>query len=162
MLEKMADFSTRVRNGKWKGYTWKPIRNVISVGIGGSDLGPAMTYEALRYYSQRNLTFRFISNIDGTDVRTGSPLPLGTQERGGEVDFALFSRHASHVRLGLFDPPEDAVPAQAIDLDTKRNRTGDSVVFCAPKASYSSSGGSGRQKLELREMVRPFTVPASR
>ena len=67
VLEKMADFSTRVRNGEWKGHTGKPIRNIINVGIGGSDLGPVMAYEALRHYSQRDLTFRFVSNIDGTD-----------------------------------------------------------------------------------------------
>src|SRR5665647_1219194 len=67
VLEKMADFSTRVRSGHWKGHTGKPIRNVINIGIGGSDLGPVMAYEALRHYSQRDLTFRFVSNIDGTD-----------------------------------------------------------------------------------------------
>jgi len=67
VLDKMADFSTRVRRGEWRGYTGKPIRNVINVGIGGSDLGPVMAYEALRHYSQRDRTFRFISNIDGTD-----------------------------------------------------------------------------------------------
>src|SRR5665647_1668377 len=67
VLDKMADFSARVRSGEWKGYTGKPIRNVINIGIGGSDLGPVMAYEALRYYSQRDLTFRFVSNIDGTD-----------------------------------------------------------------------------------------------
>ena len=67
VLDKMADFSNRVRSGEWKGHTGKPIRNVVNVGIGGSDLGPVMAYEALRHYSQRNLTFRFVSNIDGTD-----------------------------------------------------------------------------------------------
>ena len=67
VLDKMADFSTRVRSGEWKGYTGKPIRNVINIGIGGSDLGPVMAYEALRHYSQRDLVFRFISNIDATD-----------------------------------------------------------------------------------------------
>ena len=67
VLDKMADFSNRVRGGEWKGHTDKPIRNVINVGIGGSDLGPVMAHEALRHYSQRNLTFRFVSNIDGTD-----------------------------------------------------------------------------------------------
>ena len=67
VLDKMADFSRRVRNGEWKGHTGKPIRNVINVGIGGSDLGPVMAYEALRHYSQRDLTFRFVSNIDATD-----------------------------------------------------------------------------------------------
>jgi len=67
VLDKMAHFSTRIRNGEWRGYTGKAIRNVINIGIGGSDLGPVMAYEALLYYSQRHLLFRFISNIDGTD-----------------------------------------------------------------------------------------------
>ena len=67
VLDKMAEFASRVRAGEWKGHTGKPIRNIVNVGIGGSDLGPVMAYEALRDYSQRNLTFRFVSNIDGTD-----------------------------------------------------------------------------------------------
>jgi glucose-6-phosphate isomerase len=67
VLDKMADFSDRVRNGVWTGYTGQRIRNVVNIGIGGSDLGPVMAYEALRYYSQREMTFRFISNVDGTD-----------------------------------------------------------------------------------------------
>ena len=67
VLDKMADFSNRVRSGEWKGYTGRPIRNVVNIGIGGSDLGPVMAYEALRHYSQRDLTFRFVSNVDGTD-----------------------------------------------------------------------------------------------
>jgi glucose-6-phosphate isomerase len=67
VLARMAGFSNRVRSGEWKGHTGKRIRNVINIGIGGSDLGPVMAYEALRYYSQRDLTFRFVSNIDGTD-----------------------------------------------------------------------------------------------
>ena len=67
VLEKMAGFSNRIRNGEWKGHTGKTIRTIINVGIGGSDHGPVMAYEALRHYSQRDLTFRFVSNIDGTD-----------------------------------------------------------------------------------------------
>jgi glucose-6-phosphate isomerase len=67
VLEKMANFSTKIRSGGWKGHTGKPIRNVINVGIGGSDLGPVMAYEALKHYSKREMTFRFVSNIDGTD-----------------------------------------------------------------------------------------------
>jgi glucose-6-phosphate isomerase len=67
VLDKMADFSHHVRSGEWKGYSGRPIRNVINIGIGGSDLGPVMAYEALRHYSQRDLTFRFVSNVDGTD-----------------------------------------------------------------------------------------------
>jgi glucose-6-phosphate isomerase len=68
VLDKMAAFSNSVRSGEWKGYTGKPIRNVINIGIGGSDLGPVMAYEALRHYSQRDLNFRFVSNVDGTDI----------------------------------------------------------------------------------------------
>jgi glucose-6-phosphate isomerase len=68
VLDKMADFANRVRSGAWKGHTGKRIRNVINVGIGGSDLGPVMAYEALKYYSDRAMTFRFVSNIDGTDL----------------------------------------------------------------------------------------------
>jgi glucose-6-phosphate isomerase len=67
VLDRMADFSNRIRSGEWKGHTGKRIRNVINVGIGGSDLGPVMAYEALRFYSDRALTFRFVSNVDGTD-----------------------------------------------------------------------------------------------
>jgi glucose-6-phosphate isomerase len=67
VLDKMAAFSDRVRSGSWKGHTGKRIRNVINIGIGGSDLGPVMAYEALKHYSQRDLTFRFVSNVDGTD-----------------------------------------------------------------------------------------------
>jgi len=67
VLDRMADFSNRIRRGEWKGHTGKPIRNIINIGIGGSDLGPVMAYEALRFYSQRELIFHFISNIDATD-----------------------------------------------------------------------------------------------
>jgi glucose-6-phosphate isomerase len=67
VLDKMAAFALRVRNGAWLGHTGKRIRNVINIGIGGSDLGPVMAYEALRHYSQRDMTFRFVSNVDSTD-----------------------------------------------------------------------------------------------
>ncbi|MEO8663337.1 MAG: glucose-6-phosphate isomerase [Bryobacteraceae bacterium] len=67
VLDRMGEFATRVRKGEWLGFTGKRIRNVVNVGIGGSDLGPVMAYEALRHYSQRDLVFRFVSNVDGTD-----------------------------------------------------------------------------------------------
>jgi glucose-6-phosphate isomerase len=67
VLDRMAAFANRIRSGEWKGHTGKPIRNVINIGIGGSDLGPVMAYEALRHYSDRNLTCRFVSNVDGID-----------------------------------------------------------------------------------------------
>lgn len=67
VLDKMSDFSHRVRGGEWKGFTGKRIRHIVNIGIGGSDLGPVMAYEALKHYSARDLTFRFVSNVDGTD-----------------------------------------------------------------------------------------------
>jgi glucose-6-phosphate isomerase len=67
VLDKMSTFAGRIRSGEWKGHTGKRIRNVVNIGIGGSDLGPVMAYEALKHYSQRDLTFRFVSNVDGTD-----------------------------------------------------------------------------------------------
>src|SRR5947209_7270604 len=67
VLDRMAAFSKKVRSGEWLGHTHRPIRNIVNIGIGGSDLGPVMAYEALRDYSRRDLTFRFVSNVDGTD-----------------------------------------------------------------------------------------------
>jgi glucose-6-phosphate isomerase len=67
VLDRMAEFSTRVRSGAWRGYTGHTIRNVVNIGIGGSDLGPVMAYEALRHYSERDMNFRFVSNVDATD-----------------------------------------------------------------------------------------------
>ena len=67
VLDKMADFAQRIRSGQWKGHTGKRIRNIVNIGIGGSDLGPVMAYEALKHYSDRAMTFRFVSNVDGTD-----------------------------------------------------------------------------------------------
>jgi glucose-6-phosphate isomerase len=67
VLDKMSSFADRVRGGDWKGFTGKRVRNVINIGIGGSDLGPVMAYEALKHYSARDITFRFVSNVDGTD-----------------------------------------------------------------------------------------------
>ncbi len=68
VLDRMAGFATEVREGSWLGHTGKPIRNIVNIGIGGSDLGPVMAYEALRHYATRDLTFRFVSNVDGTDI----------------------------------------------------------------------------------------------
>ncbi|MGW3551907.1 glucose-6-phosphate isomerase, partial [Streptomyces griseoincarnatus] len=68
VLDRMADFADRVRSGEWTGHTGRRIRNVVNIGIGGSDLGPAMAYEALRAYTARDVTFRFVSNVDGADL----------------------------------------------------------------------------------------------
>lgn len=79
VLDRMAAFSAQVRSGEWLGYTGKRIRNIVNIGIGGSDLGPVMAYEALRHYSQRDLTLRFISNVDGTDF-TEALIDLNPEE----------------------------------------------------------------------------------
>ncbi|MFM8981556.1 MAG: glucose-6-phosphate isomerase, partial [Spartobacteria bacterium] len=68
VLDKMAAFANRIRSGEWKGHTGKRIKNIVNIGIGGSDLGPVMAYEALRHYTDRSLTFRFVTNVDGTDI----------------------------------------------------------------------------------------------
>ncbi len=78
-LDRMAAFAEHVRSGEWKGYTGKPIRNVVNIGIGGSDLGPVMAYEALRHYARRDLVFRFVSNVDSTDF-VEATLDLDPQE----------------------------------------------------------------------------------
>ncbi|MDH2903064.1 MAG: glucose-6-phosphate isomerase, partial [Actinomycetota bacterium] len=67
VLDQMSNFANQVRSGQWRGYTGEAVRNIVNVGIGGSDLGPVMAYEALRHYSRRDLTFRFVSNVDATD-----------------------------------------------------------------------------------------------
>ncbi len=90
VLDKMAEFADHVRNGAWKGYTGKRIRNVINIGIGGSDLGPVMAYEALRHYSMRELTFRFVSNVDGTDFAEATR-DLNPEETLFIVSFKTFT-----------------------------------------------------------------------
>ena len=79
VLDRMSEFAERVRSGEWRGHTGKPIRNIVNIGIGGSDLGPVMAYEALRAYSRRDMTFRFVSNVDSTDF-TEATIDLDPQE----------------------------------------------------------------------------------
>jgi len=88
VLDKMAAFSARVRGGEWKGHTGKPIRNIINIGIGGSDLGPVMAHEALRHYSQRNLDLKFVSNVDGAH--------LAATLTGLDPETTLFDEVAGH------------------------------------------------------------------
>ena len=95
VLDKMADFSNRVRSGAWKGHTGKRIRNVVNIGIGGSDLGPVMAYEALKHYSERAMTFRFVSNVDGTDFAEAVQRPRS----GGNAFYHFFEN--------LHDPGDD-------------------------------------------------------
>ena len=80
VLDRMADFAQRFASGEWRGHTGKPIRNMVNIGIGGSDLGPVMAYEALRHYSRRDLTFRFVSNVDATDFVEARARPRGRRD----------------------------------------------------------------------------------
>ncbi len=85
VLDRMSAFAQQVRSGEWRGHTGRPIKTIVNIGIGGSDLGPAMAYEALRHYTRRNLGFRFVSNVDPTDF--GSPLGLGVTHRWGSANW---------------------------------------------------------------------------
>jgi glucose-6-phosphate isomerase len=89
VLDKMADFANRLREGNWTGHTGKRIRNVINIGIGGSDLGPVMAYEALKHYSERAMTFRFVSNVDSTDFAEA----VRDLDRGDDVHRLLNLHH---------------------------------------------------------------------
>ena len=80
VLDAMAAFCDKIRSGEWKGFTGKPIKNIVNIGIGGSDLGPVMAYEALKFYSKRDLTFRFVSNVDSTDFRRSNAGPEGGRD----------------------------------------------------------------------------------
>ena len=103
VLDRMAEFADAVRSGRWLGHTGKPIRNVVNIGIGGSDLGPVMAYEALRHYSDRELTFRFVSNVDGTDFAEATQRP-----RPGRDAVHRLVQDVHHARD---DDERDAPPA---------------------------------------------------
>ena len=118
VLDRMSAFSNRVRSGAWTGHTGKRIRNVINVGIGGSDLGPVMAYEALKHYSERGMTFRFVSNIDGTDFAEAvvdlDPSVIAiAQERGPASERSDRSRRTRRVPSSSLRPgprPRSAGP----------------------------------------------------
>jgi glucose-6-phosphate isomerase len=128
VLDRMSDFSERVRSGEWKGHTGKRIRNVINIGIGGSDLGPVMAYEALRHYSQRDMTFRFVSNVDSTD------LVEATQDLAAEETLFIISSktfttletitNAKSAREWLIDAlgDEEAVAKHFVAVSTNADR----------------------------------------
>src|SRR5207245_6452006 len=105
VLGAMADFSNRVRSGAWRGHTGKRIHNVVNIGIGGSDLGPLMAYEALKHYSDRAMTFRFVSNVDGADLveATGGLDPDRKSTRlnstHGSISYpSFFLKNTTHTR----------------------------------------------------------------
>ncbi len=107
VLERMSAFADRVRSGSWTGHTGQPIRNVVNIGIGGSDLGPVMAYEALKHYSDRSRTFRFVSNIDGTDFAEATrdldpaeTLFIVSSKTFGTLETLTNARHGSRLVPG--------------------------------------------------------------
>ena len=125
VLERVSDLSSRVRNGEWKGHTGKRIRNVINIGIGGSDLGPVMAFEALKYYGDRAMTFRFVSNIDSTDfaeaVRDLDPsetLFVVSSKTFTTLETMTNARSARDWSLGAFGGDEKSVARHFVAVST--------------------------------------------
>ncbi|MFF9632772.1 MULTISPECIES: glucose-6-phosphate isomerase [Streptomyces] len=132
VLDRMADFAERVRSGAWTGHTGKPIRNVVNIGIGGSDLGPAMAYEALRAYTHRDLTFRFVSNVDGADLHE-AVRDLDAEETLFVIASKTFTTietitNATSARewlLGELKAGQEAVARHFVALSTNAGKVGD-------------------------------------
>ncbi|MFF9018665.1 glucose-6-phosphate isomerase [Streptomyces eurythermus] len=129
VLDKMAGFADRVRSGEWTGHTGRPIRNVVNIGIGGSDLGPAMAYEALRPYTARDLTFRFVSNVDGADlheaIRDLDPaqtLFIVASKTFTTIETITNATSARSWLLDAFDGDEKAVAKHFVALSTNAGK----------------------------------------
>ena len=129
MLDRMADFARRVRAGEWKGYTGRPIRNVVNIGIGGSDLGPAMAYEALRSYAEHSMVFRFVSNVAGADfleaVRGLSPeetLFIVASKTFTTLETMTNADTARTWLLNNLSNDERAIPQHFVAISTSDNR----------------------------------------
>jgi glucose-6-phosphate isomerase len=126
VLDRMADFAERLRRGAWQGHTGKRIRNVVNIGIGGSDLGPVMAYEALKHYSDRSLTFRFVSNVDGTDfveaVRDLDPaetLFIVSSKTFTTLETMINAQSARDWLLAGLDHDEAAIARHFVAVSTK-------------------------------------------
>ena len=125
VLDRMAAFSSRVRSGQWKGHTNKPIRNVINIGIGGSDLGPVMAFEALKHYTDRAMTFRFVSNVDGTDfaeavrdLDASETLFVVSSKTFTTLETMTNARSARDWSLGAFGGDEKSVARHFVAVST--------------------------------------------
>jgi len=125
VLDRMAAFANQVRDGEWLGHSGKPLRNVVNIGIGGSDLGPVMAYEALRHYSERSLTFRFVSNIDGTDFAEATrdldaeeTLFVVSSKSFKTIETLTNARTAREWCVGAFDGDEESVARHFVAIST--------------------------------------------
>jgi glucose-6-phosphate isomerase len=131
VLDRMTAFSERVRSGEWKGFTGKPIKNIVNVGIGGSDLGPVMAYEALRHYSRRDLTFRFVSNVDSTDfaeatrdLQADETLFIISSKTFGTLE-TLTNAHSARDWVISALGSEDAIAKHFVAVSTNADRVSD-------------------------------------
>ncbi len=129
VLDRMRSFSDKVRSGDWKGHTGKRIRNVINIGIGGSDLGPVMAYEALRYFSDRNLTFRFVSNVDSTDfveatrdLHADETLFIISSKTFGTLETLTNATSARNWVLGQLGGDETAIAKHFVAVSTNAQK----------------------------------------
>lgn len=129
VLDRMADFAERVRSGQWKGHTGKRIVNVVNIGIGGSDLGPVMAYEALKHYSERDMTFRFVSNVDGTDFAEAAhdldpaeTLFIVASKTFTTLETMTNAHSAREWLLGAFDGDADSVAKHFVAVSTNAEK----------------------------------------
>jgi len=132
VLDRMADFADRVRSGAWKGHTGKPIRSLVNIGIGGSDLGPVMAYEALKHYSTRAMTFRFVSNIDGSDLEEATrdldpaeTLFIVSSKMFNTLETITNARSARQWLLNRLGAGENAVAKHFVAVSTQAQRVAD-------------------------------------
>jgi glucose-6-phosphate isomerase len=149
VLGRMADFANRVRSGDWKGYTGKPIKNVVNVGIGGSDLGPVMAYEALRHYATRDITFRFVSNVDSTDfveatrdLDAEETLFIISSKTFGTLETLTNATSARDWVVGALGS-EDAVAKHFVAVSTNADRVskfGIDTATCSDSGTGSAAG----------------------
>ncbi|MBI1246276.1 glucose-6-phosphate isomerase [bacterium] len=129
VLNRMSAFSKRIRSGEWKGYTGKPIKNIVNIGIGGSDLGPVMAYEALKHFSERTLTFRFISNVDGTDFAEAvhdldptETLFIVASKTFTTLETMTNANTARNWLLGALDNAEDSIAKHFVAVSTNAEK----------------------------------------
>jgi glucose-6-phosphate isomerase len=153
VLDRMADFSDRVRGGAWLGHTGKRIRNVINIGIGGSDLGPVMAYEALKHYSDRAMTFRFVSNVDGTDFAEA------TEALKHYSDRAMTFRFVSNVDGTDFaEATHDLDPAETLFvISSKTFTTLETMTNARSARAWSLAGLGGDEKSVAKHFVAVST-----
>ena len=168
VLDKMAAFADRVRSGAWKGHTGKRIRNVINIGIGGSDLGPVMAYEALKHYSERSMTFRFVSNVDGTDFAEAvqrSRMPSETLFIISSKTFTTLetmtnAHTARDWSLAGLDGDEKAVAKHFVAVSTNAAGSRRSSASTPPTCSASGTGSAAATRWIPPSASRPCSPSA--